>query len=248
MGAVPSASKSEDAQLESAVYREVVAGDLKGAIGQYKSVFETSKSRAVSARALFHIGQCFEKAGQRAEARAVYAKLVSQFADQTEFAARARAKLSAQSEALPGPPQLKFNIGGPGNVPGGWFMPVIPKDASCPAGASCSVVLVPSDAPIRVTGDFSQGFSAAAYRGKTVRLRARIHVEGGDSAQLWLSVDRPKGSGDRVLDRPVPPGDWGTSSVSVRVDEDATDLNFGVAAAGRGRVSLKDVLLEVVPR
>ncbi len=244
MGAV----LSDDAQLESGVYRETVLGDLKGAIEQYKSLLGTAKSRPVAARALFHMGQCFEKSGRKAEARAVYTRLVSEFGDQTEFASRVRAKLTASNDALPGPPQLTFALGGPGNVPAGWVVPVF-KDAGCPPGSSCSVVLVASDAPIHVTGDFfSQGFSAAAYRGKTVRLRARVLVEGADSVQLWLSVDRPKGAGEKVLDRPVAAGDWGVSSVSVRVDEDATDLNFGIVAAGRGRVSLKDVSLEVVPR
>ena len=41
-----------------------------------------------------------------------------------------------------------------------------------------------------------QSFSAAAYRGKTVRLRAWVRVEAGapgDRAQMWLKVDRPNG-------------------------------------------------------
>src|SRR5215471_13627742 len=99
LGASLKPASSEDAQLESGIYREVVIGDLKGAIEQYKKVLETAKSRAVSARALFHMGQCFEKSGRKAEAQAVYIRLVSQFADQTEFSARASAKLSSSLSA-----------------------------------------------------------------------------------------------------------------------------------------------------
>src|SRR5215831_18034580 len=123
------ATLSEDARLESAVYREVVIGDLKGAIEQYNTVLETSKSRAISARALFHMGQCFDKEGRKTEAQAVYIRLISQFADQAEYSARATVKLSssvsARGESLPGPPQLKFPVTGPGNIPPGWLLPVI---------------------------------------------------------------------------------------------------------------------------
>jgi hypothetical protein len=240
------AALSQEAQLEAARYREVVVGDLKGAIDQYKTVLEAPKSRAIAARALFQIGQCFEKSGRKAEAQAVYTRLISGFADQTEFAAQARLHLAAWADTLPIPPQLNFTLGGPGNVPLGWLFPVLPKDSGCPAGLSCTVVLVPAGAPIRVTGDFMQSFSAAAYHGKTVRLRARVRVE-SDAAQLWISVDRPKGPGDRITDRPVPAGDGSVTSVSVHVEEDATLLNFGISSPGHGRVSVEDVSLEILP-
>jgi hypothetical protein len=243
---------SAEGELESALHREIVTGDLKGAIEEYKLVLglardlKTTKARAVSARALFQMGQCFEKSGRRTEAQAVYTRLISGFPDQTEFSAKARVQMAAWVDALPGPPQLTFALGGPGNVPPGWFLPVLPNDSGCPAGSSCSVVLIPAGAPIRVTGDFMQSFSAAAYRGKTVRLRARLKLDNADSSQLWMSIDRPKGPGERIVDKAVTGGDWTLSTVSSRVDEDATNLNFGIASAGRGRVSVEDVSLEVV--
>jgi tetratricopeptide (TPR) repeat protein len=247
MSAAPvNAGLSQEAQLEAAKYREMVLGDLKGAIEQYKSVLEAPKSRAIAAQAWLHMGQCFEKSGRRPEAQAVYTRLIAEFADQAEFSAQARLHLAAWADTLPIPPQLNFALGGPGNVPGGWFWPVLPKESGCPAGLSCTVVLVPAGAPIRVTGDFAQSFSAAPYRGKTVRLRARVRAE-SDAAQLWLSIDRPKGAGDRIADRPVQPGDGAATNVSAHVDEDATLLNFGVSSMGRGRVSLDDVSLEILP-
>jgi Tol biopolymer transport system component len=48
----------------------------------------------VAARALLHLGECHEKLGS-AEARRAYERLVREFADQTEEAARARARLAA---------------------------------------------------------------------------------------------------------------------------------------------------------
>ena len=245
------ATLSPEAQLEAATYREMVVGDLKGAIEEYKAVLFSAKSRTIAARALFQMGECFEKSGRKAEAQAVYTRLLSEFPDQAESSAQARVHLSAWAETLPSPPQLNFTMGGPGNVPPGWFLPVLPKDSGCPAGLSCTVVLVPGGAPIRVSGDFMQSFSAAAYRGKTVRLHARVRVENGDAdshAQLWISVDRAKGAGDRIMDRPVLQGDWSPTSVSAHVDEDATQLSFGVSGAGHERISVDDVSLEIAPR
>lgn len=249
---LPAATLSPEAQMEAATYRETVLGDLKGAIEQYKTVLglernlQGSKPRATTARALFKMGECYEKLGRRAEAQALYTRLIAEFADQTEFSAQARVRLAVWADTLPSPPQLNFALGGPGDVPAGWFTPVLPKDSGCPAGLSCTVVLVPDGAPMRVTGDFIQSFSAAAYRSKTVRLRARVRVE-GDPAQLWISVDRTKGAGERVSDRPLAPGDWTASNVSVHVEDDATLLNFGVSSAGHGHIYVDDVSLEILP-
>jgi hypothetical protein len=94
-----------------------------------------------------------------------------------------------------------------------------------------------------------QSFSAAAYRGKTVRLHARVRVENGDAdshAQLWISVDRAKGAGERIMDRPVAPGDWTATIVSAHVEEDAALLSFGFSAAGHARISVDDVSLEIL--
>ncbi len=239
------AALSPEAQLESAIHAEVALGDLKGAIERYRSVVETSKSRPTSARALLRMGECFDKSGRKAEARAVFARLLSAYPDQNEPVAEARERLAA-IDALPEPPMLNFALGGPGNVPPGWFLPVLPKDTGCPAGSSCSVVLVAKGAPLKVSGDFTQTFSAAAYRGKNVRLRASVRVEGADSsAQIWLSVDRPKGAGDRVLAKPVFPGDWTASSLAIHVEDDASVLNFGIVQTGHGRVSVEDVSIEI---
>lgn len=62
--------------LESAHHKEVVDGDLKTAIEQYRKIAaQFAKQPEVAARALYQLGQCQEKLGQ-AEARKSYERIV----------------------------------------------------------------------------------------------------------------------------------------------------------------------------
>jgi Tol biopolymer transport system component len=79
--------------LQAAIKKEMVDGDLKGAIEQYMKIAQ-SGNRAAAARALVRMGQCQERLGE-AEARKAYEKVVREYADQTEAAAEARARLVA---------------------------------------------------------------------------------------------------------------------------------------------------------
>jgi len=82
-------------QLQSAINKEVVEGDLKGAIELYKKVAALpGAGRTTVATALLRMGQCHEKLGQ-AEARTAYERVVRDFADQTEIVAQARVRLAA---------------------------------------------------------------------------------------------------------------------------------------------------------
>jgi Tol biopolymer transport system component len=84
--------------LQAAIKIETIDGDLKAAIEAYKTVAATHEgNRAVAARALVRAGQCYEKLGeaQAKEARAAYGRVVREFADQTDTAAHARARLAA---------------------------------------------------------------------------------------------------------------------------------------------------------
>src|SRR5437879_6200298 len=68
----PAASDAEW-QLEAAIHKEIVVGDLKGAMEAYQAILASQrKSKAVAARALFQLGQCQEKLGQRAAAYSSY--------------------------------------------------------------------------------------------------------------------------------------------------------------------------------
>ena len=113
-------------------------------------------------------------------------------------------------------------------------------------------MIAPATAPDAV-GNLMQSFSAAAYRGKTVRLRAWVRVEAGtpgDRAQMWLKVYRPNGKTgfyDDMDDRPVRDAEWTNCEIVAEVDRDAQFLDFGVRSIGRGRVWVDEVWFEIVP-
>src|SRR5262249_4845000 len=57
--------------------------------------------RAVAAQALFSLGRCHEKLGNR-DAQKVYERIVDQFADQSATLSQAKARLAALRVATPG--------------------------------------------------------------------------------------------------------------------------------------------------
>ena len=91
-GALASAS----VQLEAAIKKEVVDGDLKTAIEMYRKLAQVG-DRAVAAKALLRMGQCYEKLGntETREARKVYEQVVRDYGDQPEVATEARTRLAA---------------------------------------------------------------------------------------------------------------------------------------------------------
>jgi Tol biopolymer transport system component len=98
---------SGDVQLKAAMHAELVEGDLRAAIEAYKAIVSRyGDNRALVARALLQLGGCYEKLGQ-AEARKTYEQLVRDYADQSEPAVQARARLAAlgrpQPPAAPSP-------------------------------------------------------------------------------------------------------------------------------------------------
>jgi hypothetical protein len=268
-GMLTAAQPDAEEQLAAAIHSEVVIGDLPGAVQQYRSIVaRTGTPRGVSARALLQIGLCQEKLGQRKEAYDTYRRLVTDYGDQTEIAERVRTKIEAWS----GPRNLKFDEGVVGKVPPGWFVPSLPKDADflaelrrgegCHSRAGCAVVMAPRNVP-RPVGNLMQSFSAAAYTGKTVRLRARLRLETlfvagfgvrfpepDDRAQMWLNVERANrrtGFSDNMDDRPVRGNEWTMCEIVGEIGEDARFINFGVMSIG-GRVWVDDVSFDVIPR
>jgi Tol biopolymer transport system component len=95
-------------QLQSAINKEVIVGDLKGAIGMYLKLAK-SADRAIAAQALVRMGQCYEKLGDT-EARKAYERVVRDFGDQKDLAEAARTRLSALGRAggLSYPPGITF--------------------------------------------------------------------------------------------------------------------------------------------
>ena len=253
-GAGPArAGQDLETQLEAAMHQEVVLGDLKGAVEQYRRILAQAGSRRLMARALLQMGQCLEKLGRRTDAQNAYTRIVKEYGDQAEAVDRARNWL-VWEDSFSGPRNLKFDQGIPGKAPPGWFVTAPPKDADqwaelrrsgCRSNRSCAVVFTPGNAPIRV-GGLEQTFGALAYRGEMLRVTAWIRVEAvdpDDRAQMWLSVDRTKS----LMEPPVQSGDWTRREIVTRVDEKADFIRFGFIAYGRGRTWVDDISVETVP-
>jgi hypothetical protein len=258
------AQSDGERQLETAVYREAVMGDVAAAIGMYRAILaQQGMARPVAARALWQLGQCQEKLGQRREAHATYARLAREYAAESGIAAQARGKLAGWSDALPGPRNLRFEEGDAGKTPPGWFVPQVEKISGslaelrrkgCRSNVGCAVVIAPATAAASDSvGNLMQSFRAAAYRGKTVRLRAWVRVEAGgpgDRAQMWLRVDRPNGKVGFLEDmdgRPVRAAEWTSCEIVAEIDSDAEFVDFGVRSMGRGRVWVDEVSFDIVP-
>ena len=250
-------------RLESAIHREVIMGDLKGAIEQYRSIeADPAAPRPIAAKAWLHMAQCFGKSGQIAAAGDAYTRVLKEFAEEPE-SATARTSLEgmklSRGSSSSGPRNLRFELGTVGKAPPGWIVPELPQVADhwaeirstgCREGMRCAVLLIPDNAP--GFGYLMQTFSAAQYRGKTVRLRAWMKIEAGNSydhAQMSLSIDRDKGRlgfYDDLNDRPVQSAEWTMREITTRVYDDATFITVGAISKGRGRVWLDDASFEIV--
>ncbi|MCX6538803.1 MAG: tetratricopeptide repeat protein [Acidobacteria bacterium] len=126
------AQTSAGVQLEAAIKKEVVDGDLKTAIELYRKLAQAT-DRPVAAKALLRMGQCYEKLGDTdtREARKAYEQIVREFGDQAAVAAEARTKLAA--------------LAGGGGAAGGSTMAVKRVWAGPGAGSSISIGSVSAD-------------------------------------------------------------------------------------------------------
>ncbi|MCX6550397.1 MAG: tetratricopeptide repeat protein, partial [Acidobacteria bacterium] len=101
-----------DVSLGQALHQEQNEGRLEDAIATYRKVLAAvDVTRAQKARAQFRIGACYERLGL-SEARKAYEIVVSEYGDQNEFAAQARARLGAISALATGAAPQK-TPGGP---------------------------------------------------------------------------------------------------------------------------------------
>jgi Tol biopolymer transport system component len=88
------AQQSAGVLLQSGLYKEEVQGDLEAAIKVYERVLkEFPKDRPVAAKALLHIGLCYEKLGKQ-EAQKTYQRLIKEYTDQPAPVSQARARLA----------------------------------------------------------------------------------------------------------------------------------------------------------
>lgn len=79
--------------FQAAQARETIQGDLKGAIALYQDVVkEAGANRAIAARALVRMAECYQKLGD-AEARKIFERVVKDYSDQKDAVAIAQARL-----------------------------------------------------------------------------------------------------------------------------------------------------------
>jgi Tol biopolymer transport system component/TolA-binding protein len=80
--------------FEKALYAEEMKGDLAEAVKIYQQILkENPGNRQVSARALLHIGMCYEKLGSE-QARLAYQDVISKYSDQSLEVSMARERIT----------------------------------------------------------------------------------------------------------------------------------------------------------
>lgn len=225
-------------QLEAAIHREVVLGDMAGAMQEYR-------------------------------------KILAQAGVPEPIASRARMGLArTRLASWIGPRNLDFSEGQAGKVPPApWAVQAPADDAGyvaelrrdgCRSQTGCAVVTAPVNVPGQA-GDLKQSFSAAAYRGKTVRFRGWLKLEqffvtafGGvralgadDRAQLWVSVERTNGQigfSDSMDHRPVRSSNWSPAEIVGQIDPDARTVHLGVMSFGGARAWVDELSFEVIEK
>ena len=90
----PSFSQESEKLFQMGLVKEEGEGLLQEAIDIYSKVAEdASAERSLRAKALLHVGICYEKMGQE-KAKNAYKKLIADFADQKAIVAIGKKKLS----------------------------------------------------------------------------------------------------------------------------------------------------------
>ncbi len=170
-------------------------------------------------------------------------------------------KTKAATAVAKPPVNLGFEDGELGKPPTGWFFPpvcasdgyslVLSNDRPF-AGKSCALISRVGDGEPKAFGNILQSVDAKDYRGKRVRFKAAVRADvkgGGNQAQLWFRVDRPKdqeGFFDNMGDRPITSKEWKHYEIIGDVANDAEDIVFGMFLLGKGSAAIDDVTFEIV--
>jgi len=111
--------QSAEQLYQSGIYKEDVEGKLEEAIAIYQEIIKKyPQNNPVAAKALFHMGLCYEKVGNQ-EAQKAYQRLIADYPGQKEEVALARGRLAGLAKiAEPAPLKPKFRkIRTPFNIP-----------------------------------------------------------------------------------------------------------------------------------
>ena len=99
VSAVATQSRSAADLYQEALHVQDVKGDLPKAIELYRSIVDKpGNDRAIVARALLQLGECYEKLG-RSDARRMYERIVREYADSGVVLSSARGRLAAMQSS-----------------------------------------------------------------------------------------------------------------------------------------------------
>lgn len=92
--------QSAEQLYQSGLYKEEVEGELEKAIAIYERILKDfSGNEATAAKALYHIGLCYEKLGKQ-EAQKAYQRLIDEYPGQKREVALAKERLARLTEAI----------------------------------------------------------------------------------------------------------------------------------------------------
>jgi len=92
--------QSAEQLYQSGLYKEEVEGELEKAVAIYERILKDfSGNEATAAKALYHIGLCYEKLGKQ-EAQKAYQRLLDEYPGQKQVVALAKERLARLTEAI----------------------------------------------------------------------------------------------------------------------------------------------------
>ena len=100
LAAMPLAAQNStraDVELQRAIQKEIVDGDLRGAMEAFRRLAARTAEPGVAAKALLHLAECHEKLGS-AEAKKTYRELLRRYPDGQE-AVVARQRMAGSNQA-----------------------------------------------------------------------------------------------------------------------------------------------------
>jgi len=92
--------QSAEQLYQSGLYKEEVEGELEGAIEIYEKIIKDfPENESTAAKALYHIGMCYEKLGKQ-EALKAYQRLIDEYPGQKQEVSLAKERLARLTEAM----------------------------------------------------------------------------------------------------------------------------------------------------
>ncbi len=132
------AAETPQELFQKALVKERSEGKLAEAIQLYRRASEAAgKDRALAAKALVQLGQCYEKMGST-QARKQYDRVIRDYADQKDSVAMARARIGAIGTHETGTVLRKIwaddntDSGGRPSPDGRFFLPIGQREAILP--------------------------------------------------------------------------------------------------------------------